>query len=51
MKEKSEWRKQGELERVQLYYWLLTPHFQLTILISVQSLREGNFQLNKDASQ
>ena len=45
----SDWRKQAELEGPQFYYWSLTLHFQLTILIFVRSLREGNFQLYKDA--
>ena len=37
------------LFRSQFQYWLLTLHFQLTILIFFRSLREGNFQLYKDA--
>lgn len=45
----SDWRKQAELESPQFHYWSLTLHFQLTILIFVLSLREGNFQLYKDA--
>ena len=45
----SDWCKQAELESPQFHYWSLTLHFQLTILIFVWSLREGNFQLYKDA--
>ena len=45
----SDWRKQAELESPQFHYWSLTLHFQLTSLIFVRSLREGNFQLYKDA--
>ena len=45
----SDWRKQAELESPQFHYWSLTLHFQLTILIFFQSLREENFQLYKDA--
>ena len=41
----SDWRKQAELESPQFHYGSLTlhDHFQLTILILVRSLREGNF--------
>ena len=57
MKEKSrpksfsDWRKQAELESPQFHYWSLTLHLQLTIVKIVRSLREGNFQLCKDACQ
>ena len=45
----SDWHKQAKLESPQFHYWSLTHHFQLTILIFVRSLREGNFQVYKDA--
>ena len=45
----SDWNKQAELESPQFHYWSLPLHFQLTILIFVRSLREGNFQLYKNA--
>ena len=44
-----DWRKQAEIESPHFHYWSLTLHLQLTILIFVRSLREGNFQLYKDA--
>lgn len=43
------WRDQREAESPQFHYWSLTLQFQLTIFIFVRSLREGNFQLYKDA--
>ena len=45
----SDWQKQAEIESPHFHYWSLTLHLQLTILIFVRSLREGNFQLYKDA--
>ena len=45
----SDWRKQAGLKSPQFHYRSLTLHFQHTILIFVRSLREGNFQLYKDA--
>ena len=44
-----EWRKQVELASPQFHYWSLTLHFELTILIFVRSLREGNFELYKES--
>ena len=44
-----EWRKQAELASLQFQYWSLTLHFELTILIFVRSLREGNFELHKES--
>ena len=44
-----EWRKQAELASLQFQYWSLTLHFELTILIFVRSLREGNFELYKES--
>ena len=42
-------RKQAELASPQFHYWSLTLHFELTILIFVRSLREGNFELYKES--
>ena len=47
----NDWHKQVELVNPQFHYWSLTLHFQLTTLIFVQSLREENFQLYKNACQ
>ena len=45
----NEWRNQREAVCPHFQYWSLTLKFQLTILIFVRSLREGNFQLYKEA--
>jgi hypothetical protein len=45
----SVWQERQEVEHPQFNYWSLTLRFQLTILIFVRSLREGNFQLYKEA--
>ena len=43
------WRAKKEANNVQFQYWSITLKFQLNVLIFVRSLREGNFQLYKDA--
>ena len=43
------WKEQREAESPQFQYWSITLQFELAILIFVRSLREGNFQLYKDA--
>ena len=45
----NEWRNQREAVCPHFQYWSLTLKFQLTILIFVRSLHEGNFQLYKEA--
>ena len=45
----ANWRVKRETSNVQFQYWSITSKFQLSILIFVRSLREGNFQLYKDA--
>ena len=45
----SQWCEKREAESPQLHFWSLTLKFQLTILIFVRSLREGNLQLYKEA--
>ena len=45
----SPWRVQRDAESPQFLYWSLTMKFQLTILIFVRSLREGNFLMYKEA--
>ena len=44
----KEWRKQAELASPQFHYWSLTFHFELTILIFVKSLREGNVEHHEE---
>ena len=43
------WRAKKEANDVQFQYWSITLKLQLSVLIFVRSLREGNFQLYKDA--
>ena len=43
------WHKKRQAESPHFKYWSLTLNFQLTILILVRSLREGNLQLYKEA--
>ena len=45
----EEWREQREVESPLFHYWSITLNFELIILIFVRSLREGNFELYKDA--
>ena len=45
----SLWCEQRQAESPHFQYWSLTLKFQLTILIIVRSLGEGNFQLYKEA--
>ncbi len=47
--ELSSWRAKKESSNFQFQYWSITLKFQLHILIFIRSLREGNFQLYKDA--
>ena len=45
----SNWQEKQEVAHPQFHYWSITLRFQLTILIFVRSLREGDFQLYKEA--
>lgn len=42
------WHDQRQAESPHFQYWSLTLKFELTILIFVRSVREGNFQLHKE---
>ncbi|VDI69861.1 Hypothetical predicted protein [Mytilus galloprovincialis] len=45
----EEWIERREIESPLFHYWSLTMKFEMTILMFIRSLREGNFQLYKDS--
>ena len=45
----DEWRTKREEESPQFKYWSLTLEFQLSVLVFVRSLREGDFSLYTQA--
>jgi len=45
----DEWKVERSQASPQFHYWSITLDFELDVLSFVQSLRQGNFQLYKDA--
>ena len=45
----DKWKVERSQANPQFHYWSITLDFELDVLTFVQSLREGNFQLYKDA--